>query len=403
MDRCVLIHYHEVGLKGKNRAFFEYKLKENIQKSLTGLPYYRVRRISGRLLLQLREDSPWESIRDRLRNVFGIAYLAQAWATELNLEEIKEGLWFLLKDKEFTSFKINTKRARKDFPLNSIEINRELGGYILKKSAKQVDLTQPDITCYLEIVERYAFIYFEKIKGPGGLPVSSGGKVAVLLSGGLDSPVAAYKMLKRGCQAIFIHFHSYPFTDRESQQKVKKIVEILSNYQFHSRLYLVPFADIQQNIVATAPPSLRVILYRRYMLRIAQDIASEERAIALVTGDSLGQVASQTLQNISVISQAVQMPILRPIIGEDKEEIVSRAKEIGTYEISILPHQDCCSLFLPKQPETKARLDQIEKAEHFLGIDDVIAGVSSNIVRQELLAPYLNKEEKLTLAIRGQL
>ena len=389
MDRCIVVHYHEVGLKGKNRPFFEEKLKENIQKTLKGLPYYRVRRIYGRLLIELSEGSPWEEIKGRLRAVFGIAYLVQAWATELDLEKIKEGTWLLLKDKEFASFKIDTRRARKDFPLNSPEINREVGQYILTKSARRVDLTQPDITCYLEIVENYAFIYFEKIKGPGGLPVSSGGKVAVLLSGGLDSPVAAYKMLKRGCRAIFIHFHSYPFTDRESQQKVKQIVEILSKYQFHSRLYLVPFADIQQRIIAIAPPSLRVILYRRYMLRIAQDIAAEERAMALVTGDSLGQVASQTLENICVISQAVQMPILRPLIGEDKEEIVSRAKEIGTYEISILPHQDCCSLFLPKQPETKARLGQVEEAEHLLEIDDAIAEAKNNILREELTAPYL--------------
>ena len=393
MNRCALIHYHEIGLKGKNRAFFESKLKDNIKKTLNGLPYYRVQRISGRLLVHLREDSPWEEIRDRLEKVFGTSYLAQAWITDLDTEKIKEELWLLLKDKEFTSFKINTKRAQKDFPLNSMEINREIGEYILQKSAKRVDLTEPDITCHLELVERYTIIYFAKIRGPGGLPVSSGGKVAVLLSGGLDSPVAAYKMLKRGCQAIFIHFHSYPFTDRESQQKVKEIVEILSKYQFHSRLYLVSFAELQQKIVATAPPSLRVILYRRYMLRIAQYIASRERALALVTGDSLGQVASQTLQNISVISHAVQIPILRPLIGEDKQDIINWAKGIGTYEISISPHQDCCALFLPKQPETKARLNQIEEAEHLIGIDDIIADVRNNTVQQEIPASYLKKEK----------
>lgn len=393
MNRCALIHYHEIGLKGKNRAFFESKLKDNIKKTLDGLPYYRVQRISGRLLVHLREDSPWEEIKDRLENVFGTSYLAQAWVTGLDTEKIKEELWLLLKDKEFASFKINTRRAQKDFPLNSMEINREIGEYILQKSAKRVDLTEPDITCHLELVERYTIIYFAKIRGPGGLPVSSGGKVAVLLSGGLDSPVAAYKMLKRGCQAIFIHFHSYPFTDRESQQKVKEIVEILSKYQFHSRLYLIPFAELQQKIVATAPPSLRIILYRRYMLRIAQDIALRERALALVTGDSLGQVASQTLQNISVISHAVQIPILRPLIGEDKQDIINWAKGIGTYEISILPHQDCCSLFLPKQPETRARLNQIEEAEYLIRIDDIIADVRSNTVQQEIPASYLKKEK----------
>jgi thiamine biosynthesis protein ThiI len=345
----------------------------------------------------LREDSPWPDIKERLRKVFGIANLAPAWWVELDMAKVEEGLWSLLRDQEFSSFKIETKRGRKDYPLNSQEINRRVGEYIVKKSGRRVDLTRPDITCYLEIVEKYAIIYFEKIKGPGGLPVSTGGKVAVLISGGLDSPVAAYRILKRGCQAIFIHFHSYPFTDKESQQKVIRLIELLSCYQFRSCLYLVPFADIQQRIVAAVPPPLRVILYRRYMLRISEKIATEEKALALVTGESLGQVASQTLQNISVISEAVQMPILRPLIGEDKEEIIKWAKEIGTYEISILPHQDCCSLFLPKQPETKADLNQIRKMEQLLGLEDVLNNLRGNIVRQEISLPCSQKVKNTLL------
>jgi len=400
MRNCLLIHYNEVGLKGKNRGFFEQKLKENIQQALADLDYMGIRRLAGRFLLLLKEGTPpVPRIIDRLRKVFGIAYLAPAWLLELDIDLIAEAIWQILRQREFNSFKIETKRARKDFPLNSIEINRRIGEYLVKRSGWKVNLNQPDLTCHLEIVDKYGLIYLEKVRGPGGLPVSTGGKVVVLLSGGLDSPVAAYRMMKRGCRVVFVHFHSYPFTDQGSQEKVKRIVELLSTYQYHSPLYLVPLADIQQRIVATAPASLRIILYRRYMLRIAQEIAQREKALALVTGDSLGQVASQTLQNISVISEAVSMPILRPLIGDDKDFIINCAKEIGTYETSILPHQDCCSLFLPKNPETRADLTQVKEIEEGLELEGALSELKKKISRQEITAPWLRQEEKLSLAI----
>jgi thiamine biosynthesis protein ThiI len=235
-----------------------------------------------------------------------------------------------------------------------------------------VDLERPELTCWIEIVEKYALIYVERLPGPGGLPVGTSGKVVVLLSGGIDSPVAAWKMIKRGCTPVFLHFHSFPYTNKESQEKAKQIARLLSHYSLRAKIYLVPFAEIQRHIMVDTPIETRVILYRRYMMRLAEQIARREKARVLVTGDSVGQVASQTIENIDVISRAVSMPILRPLIGDDKLEIVDVARRIGTYDISILPDQDCCSLFVPKHPETKANLAEVEKSESRLEIAETM-------------------------------
>jgi tRNA uracil 4-sulfurtransferase len=210
------------------------------------------------------------------------------------------------------------------------------------------------------------------LRGPGGLPVGTSGKVVVLLSGGIDSPVAAWKMIKRGCTPVFVHFHSFPYTNKESQEKAKQIAQLLSHFALRAKIYLVPFAEVQRHIMVDTPLETRVILYRRYMLRLAEQIAFREKARVLVTGDSVGQVASQTIENIDVISRAVAMPILRPLIGDDKIEIVEVAKRVGTYDISIQPDQDCCSLFVPKHPETKANLIEIEKSEARLDVGDAM-------------------------------
>src|SRR5437867_4456085 len=228
------------------------------------------------------------------------------------------------------------------------------------------------MTCWIEIVEKYALIYIERLPGPGGLPVGTSGKVVVLLSGGIDSPVAAWKMIKRGCTPVFVHFHSFPFTNKESQEKARQLARLLSMYSFKAKIYMVPFAEIQRHIMVETPIETRVILYRRFMMRLAEQIARSEKARVLVTGDSVGQVASQTIENIDVISRAVSMPILRPVIGDDKLEIVEVARRIGTYEISILPDQDCCSLFVPKHPETKANLAGIETSEARLNVADAM-------------------------------
>lgn len=361
----VICHYSEIGLKGKNRKFFEEKLIESIKRCLEARLYEFVKRISGRIIIKLnpRGIEKQSEIKIALKNVFGLAYFCFAHESKQNIESIKRRGLEILKQKDFNSFRVLTKRSKKDFYLTSPEIDSQVGGYIVDNLKKKVDLKNPEIILFIEIVEKYTFLYMEKIKGQGGLPIGTGGRVLLLLSGGIDSPVAGFQLMKRGLKLCFIHFHTYPYTTQESIKKTEKIVKHLSRFQGKSKLYLVPFAEIQKQIVLKVPVKLRVIFYRRLMVKIAQEIAKKENISVLATGDNLGQVASQTLENINVITQAVDMPILRPLITFDKEEIVNKAKEIDTYKISILPDQDCCSRFVPKHPETRACLKHVNKVE----------------------------------------
>jgi thiamine biosynthesis protein ThiI len=363
-----ICHYHEIALKGENRKWFEEKLVGNIKKVLPRGFFESVRRISGRIIVKAKKGGA----EDFLKNVFGIAYFARATACSQDMGVIEKEVCRILKKKKFRNFRITAKRSKKDFVLTSPEINQRVGAFIVKNLKKKVDLDCPDITCFIEIVEKYVFLYTEKIKGPGGLPVSTGGKAVCLLSGGIDSPAAAFKIMKRGVEIVFLHFHAYPYTGKASIEKVRSIVEVLNKYQTESRLYLIPFSGIQKEILMKTPDNLRVILYRRMMLRIAQEIAKTEKAKAIVTGESIGQVASQTLENIRVIEQVADMPVLRPLIGEDKEEIINLAERIGTFRVSILPHQDCCARFLPKHPATKADLRTVIRAEKKLDIKRLV-------------------------------
>jgi tRNA uracil 4-sulfurtransferase len=393
MKRCFVCHYHEIGLKGANRAFFENRLLENIRKALDGLSAGPVRRLSGRILLHMTDQSPEERIGARLRKVFGLVYSSPAWISGQDLDQLQENLWTLVRPRNFETFKIHARRAGKDYPLNSQQLNERLGAFIQGQTGKRVKLENPDLTCHVDLVERYAFLYFERLQGVGGLPVSSSGKVAVLLSGGIDSPVAAYRIMKRGCRAVFVHFHSYPHTTLESQEKVRQLVRILDEYQYGSTLYLIPFAEAQRQIVAFTPPETRVILYRRLMVRIAERVAARERALALVTGDSIGQVASQTLENLSVIGQATRMPLLRPLVGDDKEEIIRWSRQIGTMELSVIPETDCCSLFIPRHPETRADPAMIEKAEQNLDIEPLIEEALRLSTAERISFPAAGEEE----------
>lgn len=388
MRRFFLCHYHEIGLKKGNRSFFEKRLLQNILLTLSGLPFKEARRISGRLIVELLPESPIKEIGERLQKVFGIVWCSPAWLSEQELGLLQQNLWKLVQEREFESFKIQSRRAQKTFPLNSPQLNESLGTFILERCGKRVDLETPELTCYVDIVERYAFLYFEKLKGVKGLPVGASGRVVVLLSGGIDSPVASYKILKRGCQAVFVHFHSYPHTSAESQEKVRQLVTLLSQYQFRSVLYRVPFAEVQRQIVAFTPPSTRVIFYRRFMLRLAQQIASREGCLALVTGDSIGQVASQTLENLSVISESVRFPILRPLVGEDKEDIIEVARRIGSYPISILPEVDCCSLFVPRHPETRAGQIGINRIEEQLDLNEALSDALEGAKREVMESTF---------------
>ena len=364
----VLIRYHEIALKKGNRPYFVELLKRNLASSVKGLGFKEIRSLPGRLLLLFGEGANQEEIRRRIEHVFGVANFSFVERTPLDLGALEARILDSLDSRRFSSFRIDTKRGDKDFALTSPEINRKIGAAVKEKSRARVDLENAELTIFIEVLRRDAFFGFDKLHGAGGLPVGASGRVVSLISGGIDSPVAAYRMMQRGCRLIYVHFHSAPYLDKSSQEKVRELVKLLTRHQFSSRLYLVPFGEIQRQIVAAVLRPLRVVLYRRMMMRIAEAIAKREKASALVTGESLAQVASQTLANLAVIEKAATFPILRPLVGMDKQEIVDQARRIGTFDTSVLPDQDCCQLFVPKHPATKARLADVEDAESRLEI-----------------------------------
>ncbi|MBD3359608.1 MAG: tRNA 4-thiouridine(8) synthase ThiI [Candidatus Buchananbacteria bacterium] len=363
MQRYIIIHYGEIYLKGGNRKFFEDKLIANIRLALKDLGSLNLKLVAGRIIILIHENWDLDFIKDSLQKVFGIEYFAFAWNSEQEFEKIKKKSLQLVKNKKFKTFRITARRTNKNYQLNSQEIEVKLGDLIREKLNKKVDLEKYDLDLHVDIVRDYAFIYFNKIEARGGLPVGSSGKLICLMSGGIDSPVAANLMQKRGSQIAYVHFDAYPSTPKENQEKVKDLVKILNNYQFNSKLYLVPFLKIQKEIIKKAPEDYRIIFYRRMMLRIVRQIAFKEDVLAFVTGESLGQVASQTVENIRAISESVDLPILRPLIGMNKEEITELAKLAGTYDLSIQPFDDCCSLYVPKHPVTHADLNLILDTE----------------------------------------
>jgi len=371
-SRHAVVHYHEIALKGRNRPFFVNRLVRNIERAASDLPLKRVIPLPGRLLVELADGAAWPLLRERLSAVVGIANFSPTHRVELDLKTLATEVVRAVEGKRFESFRITTRRANKTFGRNSMEIDREVGARVKEATGARVDLTSPEMIVYVEILPREALFYFEKFKGVQGVPVGTAGRVTSLLSGGIDSPVAAYRMMKRGCRVDFVHFHGAPFLSKASQQKVKDILDLLTRYQYQSRLYLVAFGNLQRQIMLAAPAPLRVILYRRFMMRIASILAKHRRARALVTGESLGQVASQTLENLAVIEEAADLPVLRPLIGMDKSEITSQSQEIGTYEISILPDQDCCQLFIPAHPATRSRLNEVVAAERQLDVERLV-------------------------------
>lgn len=372
-ERLFLIHYHEIGLKGKNRIQFERRLQRNIDRALKVVPRGAVRRLPGRMILELTPDSPVDVIRERLGHVFGIANFAEAVTVDRNIESMRETAWALAQEKEFESFRITTKRGDKSFDMGSDEVSRDVGSYVQERSGAKVKMKGADLEIFIEIAPSRSFIYAEKILAPGGLPVDAKERAMSLISSGIDSPVASYKLMKRGVHLSYVHFHSQPYTNRNSQRNTEELVQMLNRYQFVSDLYLVPFVEIQRHIMTQALEGYRVILYRRCMVRIAAALAEQAKCMALVTGDNVGQVASQTLANMRAIEEVTLMPILRPLAGDNKEEIIDAARKIGTYETSIEPYEDCCSVFVPKHPETKAKLNVVHDIESKLDLDAMIA------------------------------
>jgi thiamine biosynthesis protein ThiI len=383
----ILIRYHEIALKKGNRPYFTELLKRNLLSAVKDLGIKEIRSLPARLLLTFNGDLEPDSVIERVRAVFGVANFSLVERTPRDIEALRARILESLNGAAFSSFRIETQRGDKTFPLTSPEINRQLGAAVKARSGARVDLSNPELTVSVEILPREAFFGFRKIPGPGGLPVGASGRVVSLISGGIDSPVAAYRMMQRGCRLIFVHFHSAPYLDRTSQEKVRKLVSALTRHQFHSRLYLVAFGEIQRQIVAAVDRPLRVVLYRRMMLRIAEAIARNEKAKALVTGESLGQVASQTLENMAVIQQAASLPILRPLVGMDKQEIIDQASRIGTFDISSVPDQDCCQLFVPKHPATKAKPAEVEQAEARLEVSEMVRSAVEAAAREEFKFP----------------
>jgi thiamine biosynthesis protein ThiI len=368
----IVVHYQEIALKGKNRPWFIARLVNNIRHATSDLDIRSVRPLVGRVEIVLGPEATYEQVRGRLARVFGIANFSKAGRTLPDIETIASAVLRDLGDLQAQSFRVTAKRADKRFPMKSPEIEREVGGRIKLAKGWRVDLDKPELTISVEMLTSEAFYTFAKERGPGGLPTGVSGKVACLLSGGIDSPVAAWRMMKRGCSAILVHFHSYPFLSRASQEKVREMAQLLTTYQQRTRLFLVAFGEIQRQVVLTAPAPLRIVIYRRLMMRIAERIARENGAHALVTGDAIGQVASQTLENMSLIASVTSLPILRPLVGMDKEEIVEQAGRLGSFEISIVPDQDCCQLFTPKHPATRARRTAVEEAESRLPIEEMV-------------------------------
>ena len=384
----VVVHYGEVGLKGGNRPIFEKTLIENISRALAGLHIKAVRKLYGRLVVDLAPESPWEEVRQRLGRVCGVVNFSPAHQVEATVEEIEAAVDEATSQYAFDSFRVQTKRADKTFALNTPELNAHIGARVQAATGAAVDLSDAaDLTLLIEIVSGTALVACERHPGPGGLPVGVSGRVACMLSGGIDSPVAAYTMLKRGCRVDFIHFHSYPYTDRASVDKVLEVAELLTRFQNRTSVSLVPFAEVQQRIVAETPARFRIILYRRFMVRISEAIAQRLGAKALVTGESLGQVSSQTLTNITTIEAAAAKPILRPLIGMDKQEIISLARAIGTYEVSIQPHDDCCSLLMPRRPATRSTPEELEAAEAPLDVEALVSMALKGVETKRLAWP----------------
>ena len=368
MRTYAILHYHEIGLKGGNRAFFERALARNVDRTLKGLAG-NTKRLPGRLLVPLTTDGDPADVIERLKLVYGIANFGLATGAEMSLDEIYDVAWDHMQRADFETFAVRARIAHSKQPYTVRELNEKIGASLLERSQKKVNLSAPDLTVHVEIVGDLVLVYAQKHPGPGGLPVGVSGRTVVLISAGIDSPVAAARMMRRGSKVSFVHFHSMPFTDGSSPRQAEEIVKLLTRHQNDSNLWMVPLAPAQQQIVAVAPQALRTILYRRMMMRIAALVAQQEGAKALVTGDSLGQVASQTLENLTTVEDASPLPVLRPLIGLDKIEIIDEAEKLGTFEASSAPCQEACVLFEPKRPATKASAAEAQEAEAKLDVD----------------------------------
>jgi thiamine biosynthesis protein ThiI len=390
-ESSVVIHYLELALKGRNRSWFVHTLVRTLRLALKGLDVREVRPESGRISVRLGPGADWTEVRDRIARLPGIANFARATHVAADVTAIGDVIVSQLAGRDpAASFRIAARRADKRFPMSSPDLERALGRRVQDAVGWRVDLERPALKIHVEVLTDDAFVSFEKERGAGGLPVGTGGRVLCLISGGIDSPVAAWRIMRRGCRARFVHFHSYPIVSRASIDKARELVALLTRHQLRSRLFLAPFGAVQQRVIISVPPPMRVIIYRRLMLRIAEKIADRAGADALVTGDVVGQVASQTLENLAVVGQASARLLLRPLAGFDKEEITREAQRIGTYDVSILPDEDCCSLFTPPQPVTRARLEMALAAEEGIDVEGLVAQALAGVTVEDFKYPVID-------------
>lgn len=381
-DKVCLVHYHEIGLKGKNRSTFERQLVTNLRRALSAFDVDQVARVSGHLLVTLKSDASISQVADKIRQVPGVARVSIAYRTSREVEDFCAAAVLALREASegAKSFKVQARKSNTDIELHTLELNRIVGSTLCAEFPElKVDVHKPDVTVHVNVVQGLVYVYAASQPGVGGLPVGTAGKVVTLLSSGFDSPVATWMVGRRGATCIPIHFSGRPMTSDGSEWLCQDIVRALRPAGMIGRMYVVPFGEVQREISLAVPQSLRVIMYRRMMFSIAERIAQLEGAKALVTGESLGQVASQTLDNIAAVNETVSLPIFRPLIGSDKQEIIKRSQQIGTYDISCQTAPDCCTLFMPRRPETHAKLDEVHNAwetfNHEAFIDQLVENI----------------------------
>src|SRR5215469_3707873 len=376
--RHLIGRYHEIALKGRNQWRFIDQLKQNVRDIFADYRLGNMRSVGPRLIVELPDELSDGTAAERAALIFGLQNFSISYAAPRDIESITREAIARATGSKARTFAVRTRREDKRYPMNSMEIDRAVGGEVQEALGFTVDLDTPELTISIEILNDAAYVSARKIAGAGGLPVGVIGRGMALLSGGIDSPVAAYRMMRRGLRLDFVHFHAHPIVSAASREKACELAAHLTRWQARSALMLVPFGNLQREIVAMTTRPLRVVLYRRFMLRIASALAERSQATALVTGESLGQVASQTLENMAVIEKAAAFPVIRPLVGMDKNEIMEQARRLQTFETSILPDEDCCTLFVPAHPETRARIEEVEAAEARFDlarmIDDAVRG-----------------------------
>ena len=383
MERVISASLGEIALKGKNRKYFEDKLIGKMKKSIQDIGYDRFYKEQGKIYIVADRENE-DLIIEQLKKVFGLIYISPCYKIEKSIESIEEAVKRITKEKlessDVKTFKVETNRVDKSFPILSPQISSDMGAVLLREFGDKisVDVHDPDFRVFIDI-KTDTYVYIDRYDGGGGLPVGTNGRGLLLLSGGIDSPVAAFMMAKRGVEISAIHFHSYPFTSERAEEKVKDLAEILTFYTGRIRMYSVNILEIQKSINKNCPPEEMTILSRRFMMRLADRVAEDNHINALITGENLGQVASQTMESMAVINETVDRPILRPLVGFDKVDIIDIARDIDTYETSILPFDDCCSLFLPDRPVTKPKLEDIKNSEENLDIDGLVENAINNM------------------------